>query len=361
MLVIALAGCMCTHLKIFGKGDIEGLHDMIIMLLMPVMVLTHITKAFFIADVALWSSAILVTIVTTLLTKSKFYDSKLLLLMIVSSFKDNIEHASIQSGNTYYTTGVNRAISFIIISYLTELVMVKAKEYFTSEVEDEKTTGYKQLREEQNNDDTVDGLQTESKLLKFFHWLDPSIIAFGIGLVFSNLEIVKTALTQPSGVLNETVFKSCEIMSGPVKIMSIFVFGAKLYTYKIQVFNPNRLLYLLKNFVIGTMIYFIGLYIVFYWVFQSFQLITDPVIILMLLFLLAEPVSLGLMAVLDDDDAKRDDMTTHFIQHLVGLVMFTTTNSFFLFLIADHYVVHAADTHIDKGQTVTLDITSLFE
>ena len=85
----------------------------------------------------------------------------------------------------------------------------------------------------------------------------------------------------------------------------------------------------------------VGAFIVFDVLFRAYGFITDPILVLMLLFLFAEPLSLGHLAILDkEEDESEKEKTRHMtyaVQHVVGLLAFTISNIYFIATLLNHY------------------------
>ena len=356
MSLIAGAGSLSTYLKIFDKSDVSGLRDLISVLLVPVFILTHVIEGFVLTDYYLWVAAVIGTTLITIFSHRQFSDVKLLQIIVIDSFKRVIGETSDLSQNTYNTDYWNRAMNFIIVCYLTENIVLKLMSILsapgTDEDEIEKANQYTELTGDDTTEDhqLPSGLSGATPMQKLAAFFDASLIAFILGLVLSNLPFIRDALLEESNIMNETVFVSCVLIAKTVKVMVLFVFGSHLFLFEMEVFSATRLLSLIKVITIAILVAVVGQYVIFYVLFSTYHYLVDPVITIMLMFLFAEPASLGLVAYLDTNEDEeghpQHEGKTHLLQHVAGLTIFTLSNAFFLFLMWDYYVTNALDEPI---------------
>jgi len=283
----------------------------------------------------------------------KFIETKTLQILLIENLQQVITSTSTLSGREYSATGLKRAMNFILISYLTESIVGKIMNWWSDndsddEADQEKGNRYSELAGEENSSsDVVDGLHRESAVQKFFRVFDASLLGFIIAVCLAQFPYVRNSLLDESNLINETVYVSSVLMAKAVKVMTIFVFGADLFLYEIVVFDLNKVLYLIKTIFIVLIFPALGLYGVFYLLFEGWNWLYDPVLVLMLLFHFAEPASLGLLAILDEDIAENKKVKgTHLLQHAIGLATFTLSNAFFIFLLTDYYAIHGVDNEV---------------
>lgn len=337
----------------FDKSDVHGLSDLISVLLMPTYVAIHVIVGYTSLTLKLVILAVFATTLQVLVSPSKFSHTKLLLIMVVDSFEKVIKGICEDAGLSQ-ASGYDNALSFLILSYLTENLVVSIMEAHKPKESEEQDELYQRLEDEENQEaPRVEG-EFKKTIKRLLDVVDMSLITFVIALILSCIGPVRLALTTDAKILNETVFASTKLMSSTVKIVSIFVFGAHLFLYEIEIFDSSRVMYLFTNIVKTLAITLVGSYVVFHILFKVYGYISDPIVALMLLFLFAEPIALGHIAILDegeeDSDSEKKSKKTHVLQYVVGLLAFTISNTYFLYLLTSHYAGGAVDGDV-AGET----------
>lgn len=143
LFVIALVGAFCTYIEIFNVKDVQGLNSIINVCLLPMLMFAQILKGFNILEFEVWLPVLGIVLIQVvigvimgyiisyitcsesnvkkfMITTLSFTQTKTLQLLVVDTFASAMESISTMSGQKFSVNARNRALNYVLVSYLVE-------------------------------------------------------------------------------------------------------------------------------------------------------------------------------------------------------------------------------------------------
>lgn len=344
----------------------EGLTSVVNSLLLPMLVFTQILRGFNILNINSWIPVILIVLVQIgisilisfaisyatcskdnvvkfLITSLSFTQTKTLQLLLVDNFTEAMDHISLISGIHFETSARNRALNYVLLSYLVENICRYTIGTMTLNAtpDEDREVKYVELTDEDKNEPgEADGLRHTQNVPAFeIHEIfNVSVVAFVVAVLISFFIGLKDVILDPHNIVNETFFVSSDLIAKTVKVMTIFVFGSALPCYSWKECTLPSLTHMLQPFVKLVVFPLIALYLIHSLFFVALGWLTDPILVLMMVIHFSSPTGMGMLTLVGKTGYMEHDMgTSILIQHLVGIVTFTVVNATFLYTIANGY------------------------
>lgn len=345
----------------------EGLTSLIDVCLLPMLMFVQILKGFDIMDFEMWAPVLGIILIQVaigvilgyvisyitfsernvlkfLITSLSFTQTKTLQLLLVDNLAGVLENISLMSGQHYSTGARNRALNYVLVSYLIENMLRYSLGSFLlkpgpEEVDESKGQRYSELNDEASDSRDLEALRAQqAETVNVQNILNASFVAFIIATILSKITVVKTALLDEQSIINETLFVSSDLIGKTVKVMTVFVFGAALPCYSWESAYLSQMVHVLQALVKLIVYPILGLYIVFDLLFQILGWVNDPILVLMMSIHFAAPTGMGMLTLVGQNGYLESDMGKSLtIQHLGAILTFTLSNALFLFLISNYY------------------------